>query len=86
MNPFEVLDLSSDATPKQIDVAYRKMAMKYHPDVNNGIDAEAKMKRINKAYEMILGGWRPVPVVTIVYHYNRGHSYYSSDTTATAGW
>ena len=49
-DPFSVLGVSSNATEDEIKSAYRKLAKKYHPDVNGGsADSEAKMKEINEA-------------------------------------
>lgn len=50
---YEVLGISKDATEKDIKSAYKKLAKKYHPDLNKTAEAEAKMKEINKAYEIL---------------------------------
>ncbi len=65
MNPYEVLGLPLTATRKQIDVAYRAKAKRYHPDINTAAEANARMARINEAYEMITKGWRPAPAPTL---------------------
>ncbi len=50
-DPFAVLGLPSNATEDEIKTAYRKLAKKYHPDLNPGDrTAEEKMKEINEAY------------------------------------
>ena len=47
---YEVLGLSKGASSDEIKKAYRKLAKKYHPDVNKAKDAEEKFKEINEAY------------------------------------
>lgn len=51
---YNVLGLSKSATDKEIKTAFRKLARKYHPDVNPGDKgAEEKFKEINQAYEVL---------------------------------
>jgi len=51
---YKVLGVSKNATEKEIKQAYRKLARKYHPDVNPGdSSAEAKFKEINEAHEVL---------------------------------
>ena len=58
MDPYKVLGVSPDASTDDVKRAYRDLARKYHPDnyVNNPLAdlAEAKMKEINEAYDMIV--------------------------------
>ncbi len=50
---YDTLEISENATAEEIKKAYRKLARKYHPDVNKDPDAEEKFKEINAAYEVL---------------------------------
>ncbi|WP_375723979.1 DnaJ domain-containing protein [Arcobacter sp. KX21116] len=50
---YETLEVSDSASSDEIKKAYRKLARKYHPDVNKDKDAEEKFKEINAAYEVL---------------------------------
>ena len=50
---YETLEVSENASADEIKKAYRKLARKYHPDVNKDPKAEEKFKEINAAYEVL---------------------------------
>lgn len=50
---YETLEISDNASEAEIKKAYRKLARKYHPDVNKSAEAEEKFKEINAAYEVL---------------------------------
>ena len=58
-DPYKVLGLDSSATDEEVKKAYRRLAMKYHPDKVEGLgeevkkNAEAQFREINEAYETI---------------------------------
>ena len=51
---YDTLGLSREASDSEIKSAYRKLAMKYHPDRNQGDSAaEQKFKDVSQAYEIL---------------------------------
>src|SRR6187401_2859331 len=51
---YEVLGTEKTASPEEIKKAYRKLAVKYHPDKNQGDkEAEEKFKELGEAYEAL---------------------------------
>ena len=56
-DPYEVLGVDRNASDEEIKTAYRKLAKKYHPDLNPGdTSAAEKMNEVNAAYDAIRDG------------------------------
>ena len=56
-DPYEVLGVPRGASEEEVTKAYRKLAKKYHPDLNPGDEEAAKkMSEINAAYNQIKNG------------------------------
>ena len=53
MDPYKVLQVDPEAEDEVIHAAYRRLARKYHPDVNAGPDGSARMASINAAWELL---------------------------------
>lgn len=76
---YELLGISSDASPEEIRVAYRKLARKYHPDANPGDKgAESKFKEITEAYEILSDPSKRMDYMA------QGYAYGSSRTVNSA--
>lgn len=50
---YEILDVARTANERDIKKAYKRLAMKYHPDRNQEPDAESKFKEVKEAYEVL---------------------------------
>ena len=50
---YKVMGVARDASAQAIKTAYRRLARKYHPDLNKDADAEAKFKNVGAAYEVL---------------------------------
>ena len=50
---YKILGVERKASQDEIKNAYKKMAKKYHPDVNKSKDAEDTFKKLNEAYEVL---------------------------------
>lgn len=50
---YATLGIAETATPEEVKKAFKKLAVKYHPDTNKAPDAEAQFKKVNEAYQNI---------------------------------
>ena len=52
-NYYSLLQIGKTAGDKEIKKAYRELALKYHPDLNQSPDGEEKFKKLNEAYSVL---------------------------------
>lgn len=50
---YHIMGISHDASEKDIKMAYRRLARKYHPDISQEHEAEEKFKEVGEAYEVL---------------------------------
>jgi len=50
---YEILGVARDDNSSEIKKAYRRLALKWHPDRNKSAEAEKRFKEINEAYEIL---------------------------------
>ncbi len=80
---YEILQVSSSAEPEVIEAAYRKLAQKYHPDLNKSPDAAQKMQRINIAHG-ILGNYEKRKIYHIEWLNRKGNVTNSAQSHSTS--
>ncbi|MDE5617507.1 MAG: DnaJ domain-containing protein [Ureaplasma sp.] len=51
---YKTLELNKNASLDEIKSAYRKLAKKYHPDLNKSTNAEEMFRKVNNAYNLLL--------------------------------
>ena len=52
-NYYEILEVDKNASEEVIEKAYKTLAKKYHPDLQNNSNCQDKMRQINEAYEIL---------------------------------
>jgi len=52
-DPYRILGVTRDASEDEVKKAYKRMARKYHPDLNKDANAEEKFKEVNSAFEVL---------------------------------
>ncbi len=52
-DPYNILQVAHHAEPEVIEAAYKRLALKYHPDQNPSTSATAHMQDLNWAYQIL---------------------------------
>lgn len=74
---YKIMGVSENADAKEIKMAYRRLARRYHPDINKEPNSEEKFKELGEAYEVLKD-----PKKRKVYDQYRAEAAYQSDTHA----
>ena len=53
MNYYEILNISKNSSQIEIKKAYKNLALKYHPDKNNSLEAKEQFQKISEAYQTL---------------------------------
>ena len=78
---YEIMGVERNATQDDIKRAYRKLARKYHPDINKDADAEEKFKEMGEAYEVLKDPEKRAAYDQLGRNYKNGQ-----DFTPPPGW
>lgn len=82
-NPYKVLGVPDGASEEECAKAYKRLAKKYHPDLNpNNKEAEEKMAQINAAFDQIKNG---TASANSSYSYSQGGYYSQNQTRSSSG-
>ncbi|MGB6136374.1 MAG: DnaJ C-terminal domain-containing protein, partial [Shewanella sp.] len=83
---YMVLGIDPQANVKAVKAAYKKLAVKYHPDVSKHADAEAKFKEIGEAYAILSNAKKRAEYDEVrQHHLNRSQRHYAGQTGASGG-
>lgn len=83
---YDILGVSRSADAEELKRAYRRLARKYHPDVNKEPGAEEKFKEINRAYEVLSIPKREPTTIALVKPGSVASGLLASVTLALVTW
>ena len=83
---YKILGVGRGATADEIKRAYRKLARKYHPDVSKEADADAKMRDINEARDVLQDKDKRAAYDQLADHVARGGSPDGGFSQPPPGW
>ena len=77
INYYTILGVSSKASSDEIRIAYRKLALKWHPDKNHSPEAEERFKEINEAYHFLIDNAKRKQYDDCISSGQKWHEYYT---------
>tara|TARA_R110001583_G_scaffold1609_11_gene12607 strand:- start:394 stop:1356 length:963 start_codon:yes stop_codon:yes gene_type:complete len=84
---YTVLGIDPQADDKAVKAAYKKLAVKYHPDVSKHDDAEAKFKEIGEAYAILHNAKKRAEYDEVrQHHLNRSQNQYANHAAGGQDW
>lgn len=93
MTYYEILNITASADENEVKRAFRKLAMKYHPDVNTSPDASDRFKLVYIAYEILSDSYKRKMYDELLEskkqnagYSNYGYSYQGSQAQNVADW
>ena len=82
---YKILGVERTADASEIKKAYRRLARKYHPDMNKAANSEEKFKEVNEAYEVLKDAEKRKAYDQFGSDWKHGHEFNAGGWSGTTG-